>query len=136
MIFQIMMRLVRQLRALEREDLLKYIQEVECIQEYADNDLWGPCPGWPDFAIKERSIQQWAVEEILNDIFKKTDREPVYIVRVFINKMQRCLVITQRNMESEDAKDTYSPYYDEVFKIAINTAKDILYIIKDYYGNV
>lgn len=118
------------MQSLEREELIKYIQE------YAENDLWGPCSGWPDFAIKERSIQQWAAEEILNDILKKTDREPVYIVRVFINKMQRCLVITQRNMESEDTKDMYDPYYDEVFKIAINTAKDILYIIKDYYWDV
>lgn len=83
---------------------------LECLEE----NLFEPTKRWPNDVFEERSYSRWAAYEIwqrlLDNPFKTTDE----VIEEFILDMQIC------HMTTEDPKK------ERMFKIAIETADDIL----------
>lgn len=118
-------------------DIKDWDEFLSVLSDYAD-DLWGPCDGWPKFAIYERSYQQWAYDEIDERLvtawYSTVQTTSTEVVQDYIRDMTMIL----REFENDGIENTLMSNHDmdytEMFKVAIRTAKDILHAIADYYA--
>lgn len=60
----------------------------ELVLEYLNTYLFDPAWNWPDYFFSDRSYQQWAAEDILEELLENDGCDPQETIKDYIYRME------------------------------------------------
>ena len=82
---------------------LEYFDDIQMLNFYIKSTYFDPVSGWDDRYIRKRSYQQWAANEIIDEICSagRETTDPREVITDFISKMNSWILETKDSSKKD-----------------------------------